>query len=339
MSRIRRTSSALLSALPLAANACSPQSTLWPAGDGADRIARMERFLIALAAIVFVGVTVILVVAIMRHRSDPSKRDVVDLSPRSTRFVIIGGGIIPSLILLVIFIAGTALMGAFPAPPAAGRQLTIHITGHQWWWQADYDYRDLQQRFTTANELHIPVGVPVTVDLTSRDVIHSFWVPRLQGKLDVIPGDTNHLRLLANSAGVYRGACAEFCGAQHAHMGIIVVAEPLDQFRHWATEQLAPATAPADSLRREGQRLFVTAPCALCHTVRGTPAGGTVGPDLTHVGSRQMIGAALLPNTLASLEGWIANSQALKPANQMPPMTQFTGGELRALAAYVYGLK
>lgn len=333
MSRIRRASAFV--ALGAVAGCSTPQSTLWPAGAGADRIARLSWFLIILAAVVFAAVLVIMAIAAARNR----RRELtVDLRSRSTALVLWGGAIVPGLILLVIFVGGMSIMGTFPTPTAP-RQLTIHVTAHQWWWQIDYDYPALQQRFVSANELHIPVGIPVKVYLTSADVIHSFWVPRLQGKLDVIPGDTNDLRLLASEPGTYRGQCAEFCGLQHAHMGIVVVADQPAQFRKWATAQLAPGHAPADSMELLGQRLFVGGPCAMCHSVRGTPAGGTVGPDLTHVGGRSTIGAGLMPNTLASLEGWIGNAQALKPGVSMPPMTQFTGVELRAIATYVSSLK
>ena len=333
MSRIRRASLVILTLG--AAGACVPQSTLWPAGPSAERIARLTWFLLWLAAAVFLAVLIVLAMALVRNRG----RDLtVDLTPRSTRLVAIGGAILPGLVLITIFVVGISMMGAFPTPTPE-RQLTIHVTGHQWWWQVDYNYPELQQRFTTANELHIPVGIPVKVYLTSADVIHSFWVPRLQGKLDVIPGDTNDIRLLASSAGTYRGQCAEFCGMQHAHMAVTVVADPPEQFKEWATSQLAPSKQPTDSLAMLGQRLVVAGPCSLCHTVRGTPALGTVGPDLTHVGSRQSIAAGLMPNTLATLEGWIANAQALKPGVQMPPITQFTGTELRAVATYVSSLK
>jgi cytochrome c oxidase subunit II len=343
MSPIRRASRALVArpaivaiASCLAIGGCTPQSTLWPSGAGADRIASLSWFLIGVAAVVYVAVLATMFVAMTRNRDRP--RDGVDLTPGNTRFVSLGGAVIPGVILAAVFVVGLSIMGAFPTRPPAN-QLTIHVVGHQWWWQADYDYPALQQRFTTANELHIPVGVPVKVLLTSADVIHSFWVPRLQGKLDVIPGDTNDIRLLAKQAGTYRGQCAEFCGLQHAHMGIVVVADPPAQFAKWATQQLGPGVAPHDSLTLIGQRVFVSGPCALCHTVRGTPAMGTVGPDLTHVGSRATIGAGLMPNTLASIEGWIANPQALKPGVQMPPNTQFSGFELRALADYVSSLK
>lgn len=327
---------AVVGAIALATASCLPMSTLWPAGSGADRIATLGWFLIIVAGLVFVAVVVFMGMAISTNRARP--RDEVDLTPRSTAIVSWGGAIIPGVILVVTFVVGLAIMGAFPNRTPA-HQLTIHVTAHQWWWQADYDYPDLQQRFVTANELHVPVGVPVQIILTSADVIHSFWVPRLQGKLDVIPGDTNDLRILAKQPGVYRGQCAEFCGMQHAHMGLVVVADKPADFKAWATGQLAAAAPPTDSITALGQREFVSGPCALCHTVRGTPALGTVGPDLTHVASRTTIAAGLEPNTLATLEGWIANPQALKPGAMMPANTQFNGLALRALATYVHSLK
>jgi len=328
--------SVALAAACLALAGCVPQSTLWPSGVGADRIAVLSWFLIITAGVIYVIVIGAMFVAMLRNRAGP--RAPVDLTSVSTKSVAVGGAIVPGIVLAGVFVIGMSIMGAFPQATPRD-QLTIHVTAHQWWWQADYNYPALQQRFTTANELHVPVGVPVKIYLTSNDVIHSFWVPRLQGKLDVIPGDTNDLRILAKEPGIYRGQCAEFCGMQHAHMGIIVVADPPSQFKAWATDQLAPGVTPHDSLTQLGQQMFVTGPCALCHTVRGTRALGTVGPDLTHVGSRTTIGAALMPNTVGPLEGWIANAQALKPGVYMPPNTQFTGLQLRALATYVSSLK
>ena len=171
--------------------------------------------------------------------------------------------------------------------------------------------------------------------LTSAEVIHSFWVPQLQGKLDVIPGDTNDLRLSARRPGQYTGACAEYCGAHHAHMGLTVVAEDPIAFRDWAARELTGGLPPRDSLALEGQRLFVGGPCSLCHTVRGTSAVAQISPDLTHVGSRLTIAAGTLPNTLGNLEGWIANPRSLKPGTKMPTLSVYDGAELRALAAYV----
>jgi cytochrome c oxidase subunit 2 len=179
----------------------------------------------------------------------------------------------------------------------------------------------------------------VRLVLATKDVIHSFWVPELQGKIDLIPGSTNKLSLVAKRAGTYHGICAEFCGMEHAKMGLVVVAEDSTTFRQWARAQLAEAAAPTDSLAVAGEQLFESGPCAMCHTVRGTRAGGAVAPDLTHVGSRTTIAAGSLPNTLGNLEAWIANAQSIKPGARMPTITTFSGRDLRAVATYVAGLK
>ena len=164
--------------------------------------------------------------------------------------------------------------------------LTIDVIGHQWWWEARYRFPNLPDQFATANEIHIPANTSVRLVLTSKDVIHSFWVPQLQGKIDLIPGETNEMRVFAKQPGTYRGACAEFCGLEHAKMGIVVIAEDSATFKQWARQQLTDAATPTDSLAIEGKQLFETGPCSLCHTVRGTPAAGSVAPDLTHVGGR-----------------------------------------------------
>ncbi|MGH7618542.1 MAG: cytochrome c oxidase subunit II [Gemmatimonadaceae bacterium] len=325
-----------LAGVALLAVSCTPQSTVWGAGEGADRIATLNWFLIVASTVVF-GVVVAIMLAALFHNHRHATRE-VDLSPRSLGWVVFGGAVFPAAILIVVFVVGLHIMSRFPTP-VADHQLGIRVTAHQWWWQIEYDVPATHQSFMTANELHVPVGVPVRVLLMSADVIHSFWVPRLQGKLDVIPGDTNDIRLLAREPGIYRGQCAEFCGLQHAHMGIVVVADQPADFAAWMAKQTAPSTSPRDSVGRLGQHEFETGVCAACHTVRGTSAAGAVGPDLTHVGSRTTIGAGLLPNTLASIEGWIANPQALKPGIIMPPNTQFNGAELLALATYISSLK
>ncbi len=304
------------------------------ASDAAERIAKLGWFMIVLAAIIFAGVMIAMLIAATRNRArDP--RD-VDLTETGTGWIIWGGAVMPGVVLLAVFVVSLGAMGKFPEPNPI---VTIHVTGHQWWWQLDYEFPQHADEFRTANELHIPVGRPVRVLLTSADVIHSFWVPRLQGKLDVIPGDTNDLRLVARRAGTYAGACAEYCGAQHAHMGLVVVAEDSASFDHWVARQMAPGAAPRDSLAAQGERLFVGGACASCHTVRGTSAVAQVGPDLTHVGGRLTLAAGTLPNSLASVEGWIANPQALKPGALMPTLGVFDGAQLHALAAYVSSLK
>jgi cytochrome c oxidase subunit 2 len=284
------------------------------------------------SAIIFVIVVVIAVAAIVRHRRiDP--RD-VSLDERGDGWILWGGTVMPVAVLVSVSVVSFGAMRAENRrPPVA----TIRVTGHQWWWQLDYEVAGA--RFRGANELHVPVGQPVRLLLTSADVIHSFWVPRLEGKIDVLPGDTNDLRLEVRRAGSYEGACAEFCGLQHAHMAISVVVEDSASFGEWVIRQLADAPPPADSVMTAGQHLFVTTACATCHTVRGTAARSEFGPDLTHVGSRLSIAAGTLPNSLAAVAGWIANPQALKPGAAMPTLDAYTGPELRALAAYVRSLK
>jgi Heme/copper-type cytochrome/quinol oxidases, subunit 2 len=217
--------------------------------------------------------------------------------------------------------------------------MAITVTGYQWWWGIDYKDPNLQAEFSTANEMHIPVGKTVRVTLVSADVIHSFWVPQLQGKMDVIPGDTNEVRLFASRPGDYRGQCAEFCGAQHAHMAMHVIADEPAAFQRWIAAQRQSAAAPSDTLAARGAQLFQTGACALCHTVRGTAAAGMIGPDLTHVGSRATIAAGTLANTTENLDAWIANAPSLKPGTRMPALPQLSAGQVHALSAYLKSLR
>lgn len=331
MSRILRASVACL-ALATACN--TPLSVFSTASEPAERVSKLGWFMIILAAVIWLGVMVAMIAGMLRNRRrNPID---VDLSDPGTGWIVWGGAAMPGAVLLILFVVSLAAMGRFPESRPV---MTIHVTGRQWWWQLDYQFPALDQQFRTANEIHIPVGKPVRIILTSADVIHSFWVPQLQGKLDVIPGDTNDLRLVARRPGTYAGTCAEYCGAQHAHMGLVVVAEDTTAFRQWAARQLTDGAAPRDSATLEGQQLFVTGPCALCHSVRGTPARAQVAPDLTHVGSRLTIAAGTLPNTRGNLEGWIANAQSLKPGTKMPTLSIYSGEQLRAIAAYVSSLK
>lgn len=206
-----------------------------------------------------------------------------------------------------------------PATPPA---LTLQVTAHQWWWEARYLGRDGAATFTTANEIHIPAGTPIRVELTSPDVIHSFWVPRLAGKMDLIPGVTNVTWIEAAAPGRFQGQCAEFCGLQHANMTFFVVADSPADYAAWSARQAMPPASPATPIADEGGRIFA-ARCAACHTVSGTPAGGVVGPDLSHFATRATLAAGMLPNDGESLTDWIRDPQAVKPGALMPavPMT------------------
>jgi cytochrome c oxidase subunit 2 len=220
------------------------------------------------------------------------------------------------------------------AEPDHPADITVQVTGHQWWWEISYP----NDGVVTANEIHIPVGKAVEIELTSDDVIHSFWVPNLTSKRDLIPGQTNTLWFQADSAGIYRGECAEFCGTEHALMAFLVIAQPLDEYGAWLHNQQASSVQPADSLIEQGQQAFLGSACVYCHTINGTAASGKVGPDLTHLASRQTLAAGTLDNTTGNLAGWILNPQALKPGNHMPA-TRLDSDDLQALLAYLESLK
>jgi len=222
--------------------------------------------------------------------------------------------------------------------PGVPDPVGITVTGHQWWWEVRYDDPTPKNIVLTANEIHVPVGRPISLTLTSADVIHSFWVPSLNGKRDLIPGQNATTWFVADKPGVYRGQCAEFCGLQHAKMDIFVVADPPEAFAAWLEAQRAPAAEPTDPLVARGREVFLSGPCAMCHAVAGTRAGGRFGPDLTHVASRSWIAGASLENTRGHLAGWIADSQEIKPGNKMPPVP-LAPEDADALLAYLESLK
>lgn len=310
------------------------QSALHPAGPGAERIADLWWLMLAAASAVFLLVVFSLYRALTHRgrRSEPQgRRD----EPVATKWVLAGGVALPTIILtpLLIFTLHTL---ARLAPPKSGSALEVTVTGRQWWW--DVQYAGAGSRLRTANEIHIPVGRPVRIQLRSEDVIHSFWVPALQGKLDLVPGQVNTTWLQANRAGIYRGECAEYCGLQHTRMQFRVVALPASEFSYWLTAQQRAAVPAADSSTRAGQAVFMSSGCALCHAIRGTPARGSGGPDLTHFASRQTIAAGTLPNTKGHLAGWIANPQAIKPGNLMPRIP-LEPEQLRTLLVYLGSLR
>jgi cytochrome c oxidase subunit II len=243
-----------------------------------------------------------------------------------------------TVLILFGFLIGDISVGrAITANPGKGA-LQIRVTGHQWWWEVQYRDSLPQNWATTANEVHVPVGLPVVFELRSADVIHSFWPPNLSTKRDQIPGDENSLWFQADSAGVYRGLCAEFCGHQHAKMAFLVIAESPDSFGRWLEQQRDTALTPTDSIARRGQDVFLGTSCVMCHAIAGTPAGSRIGPDLTHLASRRTIAAGTLPNTRGNLAGWIVDPQAIKPGARMPP-SQLEPPDLQALLSYLETLK
>ena len=216
--------------------------------------------------------------------------------------------------------------------------LEIEVMAQQWWWSIEYQHPEPEQRVRTANELHIPVGRAVAVKLLANDVIHSFWVPSLNGKLDAIPGHEATLWLRAERPGVYRGQCAEYCGFQHAHMAIVVVAEPADDFERWIQSQRRTANEPSSPEQRRGLQLVQRSACVMCHTIRGTAAGGRMGPDLTHLASRATLAAGILPRTPEHLADWIRDPQAIKPGNRMPALA-LSDADRGAIVAYLEQLR
>jgi len=259
----------------------------------------------------------------------------VSRGPHAVHWITIGVAL--TVVALTASVVGTVAVLAKVSHPGAGRPLTIEVTGEQWWWKVRYDSDSPDQMFWTANEIHIPVGRPVRVKLMSSDVIHSFWFPALTGKTDAIPGQTNVTWLEADQAGRYRGQCTEYCGLQHAHMAMELVADPPARFEAWRQGQLRNAAEPATPQAMHGQAILVKS-CGACHTVRGTLAGGTTAPDLTHVMSRRTIAAGVLPTTSAGLSAWIANPQAVKPGTKMPTL-YLSGPELTDLRTYMETLR
>ncbi len=301
------------------------------ASSEAHRLASLGWFMIAVGSIVFIVVMALLLVPLLRTRG--SAADDRPPEPVNERaWVLYGGAVIPALILAGIFVLTLSTMRApLSATPVP---LSIEVIGHQWWWEVRYPGQSIQ----TADEIHLPVGRPVLLVLKSADVIHSFWVPNLAGKTDVIPGNTNSMWLQADRTGIWRGQCAEFCGLQHAHMALSVVAEAPGQFARWVSDQQSVAQQPSDSAILNGERVFLASPCVFCHQVRGTQAGGRVGPDLTHFGSRLTIASGTLPNTRGNLAGWIENPDRIKPGTKMPAIP-LDGPQLQAVVAYIESLK
>ncbi len=255
---------------------------------------------------------------------------------RQAWYVVIGAGIVfPIAVLAALFvISDIFLIRTTEAPASAATRLTVLVIGHQWWWEVRYPGTTA----VSANEIHIPVRTPVRLEVRTADVIHSLWVPRLNRKIDTIPGTTNAIELYADKVGRYRGQCAEFCGLQHAHMGLYVFADPPAVFRRWLAAQGRPAPPPLTPLARQGEQVFMAGACSDCHRIRGTAADGTTGPDLTHVAGRTTLAALTIPNTAAELADWIRNPQRIKPGNQMPDV-ELTDEQARELVAYLRGLE
>ena len=317
----------------LNATGCSNggSSVLAPRGPAAMEIADLWWFLFWMATAVLVIVLLFLAIALVRRQGQQADEQAA--ARGGSRIVIYAGMVGPAVILLLVFSATVWTLTKLRSPVVADENV-IHVIGRRWWWEVQYP----DSQFATANEIHIPSGEPVRLVLTSPNVLHSFWVPELQGKIDLVPGAVNTLWLEADEPGVYRGTCAEFCGVQHANMNFLVIAQPPDAYAAWLEQQRRPADPPADPLAQRGQEVFLNANCIDCHTVRGTSATGNLGPDLTHLAGRRTLAAGTLDNVLGNLGGWVANPQHIKPGSLMPP-ADLTGVDLQALLAYLASLE
>lgn len=310
------------------------QSVFDPAGPAARDIARLGWALLATCGAVYLLVLAALAWAIVRRRRATDGSAATEA--RLTR--VVASAVALTVVTLVTLTIASVLSGRGLTSPSGPGAITIDAIGHQWWWE--FQYRDVTPSdfVTSPNELHIPVGVPVVLKARSRDVIHSFWVPALHGKRDLVPGQVTSFWIRADRAGTFRGQCAEFCGHQHANMAFVVVAEPMERFEAWIRGQRRPAPEPDTPEERRGQEVFLQGPCVMCHTIRGTSAASRVGPELTHVASRLTLAAGTLPNTRGHLAGWVLDSQSIKPGNRMPP-TSLAPGDLRMLLTYLRSLR
>jgi cytochrome c oxidase subunit 2 len=294
----------------------------------------LEWIFTGIVTAVCVIVAGLLVVAILRRRPERGP-DIISRGGDAMRWVLIGTGISVALLFAMSLYALFAL--AAVARPPSHPDLTIHVTGYDWWWKADYPAGDGASAFTTANEIHIPTGAPVRIDLDSADVIHAFWVPALAGKTEMIPGVANHQWIEASHPGIFRGQCTQFCGLQHAHMAFEVVAESPEAFAAWRQAQAMPAENMDDPDGIAGSLVFKDR-CSGCHTIRGTEATGDHGPDLTHLRSRRQIAAGTLDDTPQNLKLWATHAQTVKPGAQMPDI-DLTTQDANRLTVYLMGLK
>jgi cytochrome c oxidase subunit II len=290
--------------------------------------------MLAASAIVFLGAVFLLLWA--WRRRDREGLPLLGKDERaSTGLVVLFGVIVPIVSLVALFIvANLVLIKDTEAPAKASTRMTIEVVAHQWFWEVRYPGTSV----VTANEIHIPARTRVNTVVRTADVVHSFWVPQLNRKVDAVPGHPNRLLLYADRPGRYRGDCAELCGLQHSHMGLYVFADDPDDFRTWLATQEQPASEPATPAERAGEDVFLSNQCASCHTIRGTAANGRIGPDLTHLKSRSTIAALTYPNTEGYLTSWVHDPQHAKPGNKMPGLN-LSPGDFRSLLAYLQSLR
>jgi cytochrome c oxidase subunit II len=328
---------ARLAPLLLLAGCTGWQSVLDVHGESAVSLKQLIILIVSVCSAVWAMVMVALICALWRRRERVERPSVPDLSTERRMTRAVAAAVAASVLVISAFTVAS-FFTTRALSVAVGDDLTIKVRGLQWWWDVEYLGPSPGQRVQTANEIHIPVGRTIRLQLEGIDVIHSFWVPSLAGKQDLIPGRPNELTIRAERPGVYRGQCAEFCGLQHAHMGFFVIADEQSSFDEWLQSQGESANTSPDAEIAAGREIFLSKPCAACHSIRGTSANGTTGPDLTHVGGRKYIAAGLLETTRGSLAAWIADPQTIKPGNNMP-MVPLSAEELRSVSAYLASLK
>jgi cytochrome c oxidase subunit 2 len=334
------------------------QHVLVPKGPQAAHIAELWWFYLGVLGVVTILVWAFVLIALFKRDADselgdaprltseslaelpPPARPLGMLDPaqerRKLRAVLLASG--ATVVVLFVLLAESIATGSLLADSREKPALHIQVTGNRWWWSVRYPASIPSQTFTTANEIHIPVGRPVRLELASNDVIHSFWVPNLHGKRDLVPGRRTTLTIQADTPGKYRGQCAEFCGYSHAQMALWVIAEPPAAFEAWRAAQQRTPPAPSSELTRRGQAVFLSGPCVMCHSIAGTIAQSNVGPDLSHVASRISLAAGSLPNTRGNLAGWLLNAPHLKPGVAMPSIS-LEAEDLHALLAYLETLE
>jgi len=316
------------------------QDILASAGPQAGHIEALWCIMLLICAAVFVAVLLALAWALLRaprgSPATPPDLSSLALPERGAAIVVAAAVALCAALLVYLTLASYVTDRRLASLGAPAVQ--IELTAHRWWWEVRYMDADPSRIFTTANEIHIPVGKPVLVTLKADDVIHSFWVPNLAGKKDLIPGRDATLTLQADVPGSYRGQCAEFCGVQHAKMALLVLADPPEQFEAWAATERKPAIEPASEEESRGRDIFVSGRCAMCHAIQGTTASARKAPDLTHFASRETLGAGTVPNSIGHLAGWILDPHSIKPGVNMPA-NPLDPDELHALLAYLGALR
>jgi cytochrome c oxidase subunit 2 len=330
--------------LPLLLGACQYQHYQSDFGGAAveDRqFLTLFWIFIGVCGFMYALVIVFLIAGVVRSRR-AADANVVETGRHHQSSPLMRSTLIGWTALIGVGLAGLAIASFFAdrsmARAATGEKLSITVTGNQWWWDVSYNSDDASKTMRTANELHLPVGVPTRIILKSADVIHSFWVPSLNGKQDLIPGRQNDITIVPRKIGIFRGQCAEFCGTQHARMSLVVIVEPYRDFIKWWDHQLQSAPAPTTPLTLAGYQYVTSGACGACHNIGGTPASGTVGPDLTHLASRRSLAAGTMPMSEGNLYGWVEDPQSLKPGVKMPTIG-LEPDQLHAVVAYLETLK